>query len=91
MMHYASVSHCTANENGQEQYEVEYQRTFWQWLLRKPAKKSAWVRGRNSGVWYVKGRSESLTIAQNYELMAAMAYMDAQRILLQLEDRNASL
>lgn len=84
MIHYASIGHCTANEDGQEQYEVEYQRTFWQWLLRKPAKKSVWVRGRNSGVWYMKGSSEPCNIAQNIELMAAMARMDANRILHKL-------
>lgn len=86
MIHYASIGHCTANEDGQEQYEVEYQRTFLQWLLRRPAKRSAWVRGRNSRLWYVKGSSKPVTIAQQYELMAIMAHMDAQRILHQKED-----
>ena len=85
-MHYASIGHCTANEDGQEQYEVEYQQTFWQWLLRRPARKSVWVRGRNSRTWYVKGSSEPLTTAQSYELMAAMVYMDANRILHQMKD-----
>lgn len=80
MKNYSSIGHCTANEDGQEQVEVEYQRTFWQWLLRRPAKKSVWVRGRNSREWYMKGNSNPCTTPEMIELMAAMAHLHANRI-----------
>lgn len=78
--HYASIGHCTANEDGLEEVEAVYQRTFWQWLFRQPAKKSTWVRAKNSRTWYMKGSAKPCTVPQTVELMATMAILDANKI-----------
>jgi len=55
-----SCTRYSANENGHEQIEAEYYKTFWQWLFCRSATTKVWVRvsdttdDADDGEWYDK-------------------------------------
>jgi hypothetical protein len=65
-MDYASITHCTSNEQGFEEVEVEYNRTFWQWLFKKPGTKKTWFRLGSR--WFLSGKSVPVGVDELIEI-----------------------
>lgn len=53
-MDYFSATLVTSNENRQREVSFEMRRTLLDWMLRRPARKHAFVRIHDSDVWRVK-------------------------------------
>jgi hypothetical protein len=51
-MEYRSTTYITRNDDGEEEVEIEYGKTFFQWLFKRPSTKETYVGGGT--VWYSK-------------------------------------
>jgi len=54
-----SAEHCTSNENGLEQITIDHNRTWLQWLFRKPAITITYVYKNN--YWVNKATEKNVT------------------------------
>lgn len=63
MRNFRSYGHCTCNENGHAEVSIDYDKSFWQWLFRKPAD-SVHYECREKGsfkFWYYKNTTKCVT------------------------------
>lgn len=56
-MSYKTLMHATHNEDGKQEVEIVYKRTFWRWLFRMPELTEAYV-GSGGTAWYRKDTGE---------------------------------
>jgi hypothetical protein len=54
MSSYSSYGRASRNENGNEEVNIEYSRTFWQWLFRRPGTVEVYERHPDGVHWYSK-------------------------------------
>lgn len=89
-MNYRSVEWHTDSNGLLKEIAVEYNRTFWQWLFRKPATQKRWRRRGNNEWWSVLSEDTMASISdpkEVLEIIDAIGYIERQRYLQDLEDR----
>jgi hypothetical protein len=71
-MRYKSVSHATRNEKYEQQVEIEYERTFLQWLFCKPNTKQVFVG--SGGSWHHKDSGRSASLFKTSEIIDIICF-----------------
>lgn len=66
-MNYRSVMHATANENGQEEITIEFEKTFLQWLFKRPATVKTYVV--IGGFWHNKDTGKIVKYGKEYKFL----------------------
>lgn len=80
MKDYYSITHATSNENGQEEVEIEHNKSFLRWLFRKDAKKETYVNDGKPLSWREKSTNKSVTLEKHYEIMRIINRVNKQSI-----------
>ena len=78
-----SVMYASRNEDGLQECEVEYHRTFWQRLFRRPATVKTWVF--DSGVWFEKSTMEPVVDSNDLMFLQIQHRDFINRMLLNQE------
>lgn len=63
---------CSCNENGHVEVNADFRKTFWQWLLRKPATKKVWY-SPDQLFWFDKATGK-LASRKEHELIWNISY-----------------
>jgi hypothetical protein len=91
---YRSVEWHTGSDGLLKEIAVEYEQTFWQWLLRKPATERRWRKRSGIEWWRVEkgvGNDELMFSIEDpkevKEILMAMDYIHRQKFLQDLEER----
>jgi hypothetical protein len=71
---YKSFGHCSKNEDGKVEVNIEYNETFLQWLFNKPTTKEVWVRSNGTLNWRNKETGEFATLNKWTEIEALYCY-----------------
>ncbi len=71
-MGYKSTLYCTSNEAGEQQVEIVYEKTFFQWLFLLPETKEVFV-GRGT-VWHRKGSGQRAGTLKEWEIVDIVEY-----------------
>ena len=70
-MNYRSITYCTSNEERLREVIFDYERTWWEVLLRRPGKTEVWVGGT---IWYNKHTGQRASGAKAAEIDQAVRW-----------------
>lgn len=81
MKNYYSITHATSNENGQEQLELEHEKSFLRWLFRRPAKIEVYVYDGKGLLWKDKDTCKKVNADKYFEINKVIRSLESSRYL----------